>query len=147
MLDCFRTGEANNPEVFVTAIAATLARYPDQVIYDVTDPRTGIPSKISWMPTIKDVREACDRAYAPIQQQVERERRIAEQLAAREAEENKPRPTLEQLQAKYGKDWGLMTKEPRSDLPAYKAPTKEELAAHYREYGLAFQPKQQTAAE
>src|SRR5690349_15537233 len=62
MLDCFRTGEANNPEVFVTAIAATLARYPDQVIYEVTDPRTGIPSKISWMPTIKDVREACEQA-------------------------------------------------------------------------------------
>jgi hypothetical protein len=147
MLDCFRTGEANNPEVFVTAIAATLARYPDQVIYDVTDPRTGIPSKISWMPTIKDVREACDRAYAPIQQQVERERRIAEQLAAREAEENKPRPTLEQLQAKYGKDWGLGNINGKPDKPWEPAPTASQLASHYRKYGLQFRPKVENAAE
>lgn len=141
MLDCFRTGAANSPETFVTAIAATLARYPDQVIYDVTDPRSGLPSYLSWMPTIKDVHDACDRAYLPIKNAIEREKRIAEQMAERKAEENRPRPTLEQLKAKYGPDWGLTTKEPRADKPAHKAPTKEELAAHYREFDLEFKPR------
>ena len=67
MLDCFRTGGANNPEVFVTAVAATLARYPDQVIYDVTDPRLGLPSQLTWMPSIKEVYDAAKaiRSKAP----------------------------------------------------------------------------------
>lgn len=107
LLDCYRTGQANNPEVFVTAVAATLARYPDQVIYDVTDPRTGIPSKISWMPTIKDIREACERAYEPIKEEIERDKRIAEQMKLREEYESKPRPTYDELKAKYGQNWGI----------------------------------------
>lgn len=141
MLYCFRTGGANNSEIFVTAIAAVLARYPDQVIYDVTDPRSGLPAQLTWMPTIKDVYDACERALLPIRTTLECEKRIVEQLAARKAEDEKLRPTLEQLQEKYGKDWGLTPHEPRSDKPAFKAPTKEELSAHYREYGLEFRPK------
>lgn len=142
MLDCYRTGAANNPEVFVTAVAATLARYPDQVIYDVTDPRTGIPSKISWMPTIKDVREACERAYEPIKEEIEREKRIAEQMRLREEYESKPRPTLDELKAKYGKDWGLrdLTKPEKQWEPA---PTKSQIAEHYRKYNLQFRPKEE----
>lgn len=146
MLDCYRTGGANNPEVFVTAIAATLARYPDQIIYDVTDPRSGIPAQLTWMPTIKDVRDACERAYEPIRQQVLYEKRIAEQMEERREAENRPRPTLEQLQEKYGRDWGLKDLT-RPEKPWEPAPTKSQLEKHYSQYGLAFRPKQQTEAE
>lgn len=141
MLDCFRTGAANNPEVFVTAIAATLARYPDQVIYDVTDPRTGIPSKISWMPTIKDVREACERAYGPIKEDVEREKRIAEQMRLREEYESKSRPTYDDLKAKYGKDWGIGRVNGTEERVWAPAPNAAEIRAHYRKYNLQFRPK------
>lgn len=141
MLDCFRTGGANNPETFVTAIAATLARYPDQVIYDVTDPRSGLPSQLSWMPTIKDVRDACDRAYHPIKDQIERERRIAEQLAEREQDGvRQARPTLDQLKEKYGPNWGIPQPDERPKSN-FKAPTPQELRAHYQKFGLEFEPK------
>ena len=40
----FRKGEANDPETFVAVIAATLARYPEDVITTVTH-FTGLPTQ------------------------------------------------------------------------------------------------------
>lgn len=113
MLDCFRTGGANSPETFVAAIAATLARYPDEVIYEVTDPRTGLPSQLTWMPTIKEVYDACERILLPIRVREEREKRIAEQLEARRLEDERQanKPTYDQLKDKYGPDWGITVAE------------------------------------
>lgn len=42
--------------------------------------------------------------------------------------------------AKYGPNWGLKSLDEPKRKPK-PAPTKEELAAHYREYNLGFQPK------
>ena len=107
MLDCWRTGGANNPEVFVTAVAATLARYPDQVIYDVTDPTTGLPVQVTWMPSVKEVRDACEKAYRPIVENEARLKRIKEQMEMRERMDRGEKPTLAQLQERYGENWGL----------------------------------------
>lgn len=143
MLDCWRTGGANSPETFVTAVAATLARYPDQVIYDVTDPRSGLPIQINWMPTIKDVYDACERAYLPIRTQIERERRIAEQIETRrrEDEARAERPSFDDLKTKYGPDWGL-SNATNARGPAPATPTAEQLRHHYQHYNLAFSPKE-----
>lgn len=107
MLDCYRTGGANNPETFVTAVAATLARYPDEVIYAVTDPTMGIPVKISWMPSIKEVNDACAKAHEPIIQNELRLKRIHEQMEMRERVDRGEKPTLAQLKERYGENWGL----------------------------------------
>jgi hypothetical protein len=42
------------------AVAATLADYPPDVIEYVTDPRTGLPAKCKWLPSVAEVREACE---------------------------------------------------------------------------------------
>lgn len=42
------------------AIAATLAEYSPEVIEYITDPRTGLPAKLKWLPTVAEVREACE---------------------------------------------------------------------------------------
>src|ERR1700733_10534882 len=55
LLGCYRTGDANDPDTYVAAIAATLARYSAQIITDVTHPVTGLPSKKGWLPTVKEV--------------------------------------------------------------------------------------------
>lgn len=143
MLDCWRTGGANSPETFVTAVAATLARYPDQVIYDVTDPRSGLPIQINWMPSIKEVYDACERAYLPVKTQIEREKRIAEQIEARKRDDEarQRRPSFDELKAKYGPDWGLSNATKTTGaVPA--APTVEQLRHHYQHYNLAFRPKE-----
>jgi hypothetical protein len=43
LLGCYRTGEANDPETYVAAITATLARYSEAIITEVTHPATGLP--------------------------------------------------------------------------------------------------------
>lgn len=42
------------------AIAATLADYPREVVEHVTDPRTGLPAKLKFLPSVAEVREACE---------------------------------------------------------------------------------------
>ena len=60
MFGCYRKGEANDPETYTMAIAATLAEYPAEVIQHVTDPRTGLPAKLKFLPSVAEVREACE---------------------------------------------------------------------------------------
>jgi subtilisin family serine protease len=60
LFGCYRKGDANDPEIYTAAIAATLAEYEQEVVDYVTDPRTGLPSKLKWLPTVAEVREACE---------------------------------------------------------------------------------------
>jgi hypothetical protein len=149
MLDCYRTGGANNPETFVTAVAATLARYPDQVIYDVTDPTSGIPKQITWMPSIKEIYDTCERAMAPIRYRIEHEKRVAEQMELRrlEDEARAKAPSYDQLKEKYGADWGIKNPDHKKRSPAAPAPTAEQLRHHYQHYDLQFRPKRQDELE
>ena len=143
LVGCYRSGEANDPETYVAAITAVLARYPEDVMTSVTHPVTGLPSKVSWLPTIKEVTDACNAAIEPIRHHEARLKRIKEQLEMREREDRGEKPTMEQLKAKYGENWGLTSRPPKPE--SVKAPTGEELRAHYREYGLRFQPKSEAA--
>ena len=63
MFGCYRKGEANDPEVYTMAIAATLAEYPAEVVEYVTDPRTGMPAKCKFLPTVAELREECERHF------------------------------------------------------------------------------------
>lgn len=66
MFGCYRKGEAHNPEVYVAGITATLADFPQVVVDYVTDPRTGLPGSLKWLPSIAEVREACANRLAAI---------------------------------------------------------------------------------
>lgn len=37
-----------------------LAEYPAEVVDYVCDPRTGIPRRLKWLPTVAEIAEACD---------------------------------------------------------------------------------------
>jgi hypothetical protein len=140
MLDFWRTGSANNTDTYLTAVAAILARYPEQVIYSVTSPTDGLPVQLTWMPSLKEVKDACEKEMEPIHRREREAKLVAETLADREVDKS-DRPTITDLKAKYGENWGLTS----LDEPARKpvpAPSKEDLAAHYREYGLGFRPKE-----
>lgn len=149
MLDCWRTGGANNPEVFVTAVAATLARYPDQIIYEVTDPLGGLPRQITWMPSVKEVFEACERAYQPIVQNELRLKRIKEQMEMRDRMDRGEKPTLAHLKEKYGENWGLnkltATKTPeekREETRVAMEQARARTKAEYEAAGIPLPPSQ-----
>lgn len=146
LFGCYRTGDANDPETYVAAITAILARYPEQVITEVTHPATGLPKKKGWLPTVKEVSDACDEAVEFSINHQARLKRIQEQLEMREREDRGEKPTLAHLKAKYGDDWGIGG-EDKSKKEITPAPTKEQLRHHYQHYGLAFVPKQNEAAE
>jgi hypothetical protein len=129
LLGCYRTGEANDPETYVAAITATLARYSEAIITEVTHPATGLPSRSSWLPTIKEVFEACEILAQRVLRMQERERRVHEQLAAREVDEARPRASIADLKAKHGEDWGLTAKDAKPSAPA---PSWKEIVTTYR---------------
>ena len=91
----------------MAAITAVLTRYPEQIITSVTHPVSGLPSKSSWLPTIKEVRDACEQLMRPIAENEARLKRVKEQLEMRERQDRGEKPTLHQLKEKYGEDWGL----------------------------------------
>lgn len=94
LLGCYRTGDANDPETYVAAITAILARYPEQVITEVTHPATGLPKKKGWLPTVKEVSDACEEAVEFTVQHEARLKRIREQMEAREREDRGEKPTM-----------------------------------------------------
>jgi hypothetical protein len=147
LLGCYRTGEANDPETYVAAITAILAHYPEQVITQVTHPASGLPSMKGWLPTVKEVSDACKVEGEFLARQEIEKRELAEQFAKRREEDAIQRPTVAELKEKYGENWGMKSLDKQAATSNYKAPTKEELSAHYREYGLQFRPKQTDAAE
>jgi type IV secretory pathway VirB10-like protein len=83
MFKCFRRDDAADPQTFLDAAAAILADYPDDVIIEVTDPRTGIPSKQKWPPQPHEVKTACDAIELPRRARDEREKKMQDQLAER----------------------------------------------------------------
>ncbi len=66
MFGCYRKGDANDPDTYTAAVTLILAEYDPEVIRRVTDPRTGLPRKMKWMPNPAEVAEACDEAKKQI---------------------------------------------------------------------------------
>jgi hypothetical protein len=61
LFNCYRKDEVNEPEIYSAAIAAVLGDgYSRSIVEYVTDPRTGLPSRQKFLPTVAEVREACD---------------------------------------------------------------------------------------
>ena len=125
----YRTGDANDANTYVAAIAATLARFPAGVITAVTHP-SGLATKYSWLPSVKEVFDTCQETVEPIKQNEARLKRIAEQMEMRERQDRGEKPTLEQLKAKYGENWGLTPKE-TPPLKDFKAPSWQAIGSMY----------------
>lgn len=83
LLGCFRTGDATDPEVYAGAVIAVLADYPDDVIERVVDPRSGIPSRMNWLPTIAEIKTACEDLYGHRRRMAEWDARAKAQIAER----------------------------------------------------------------
>lgn len=102
LFGCYRKGDANDPKTYVTAVAAVLSDYPEETIRFVTDPRTGMPSRGEWMPTVGEIKRACEEHHGPVRRAMEREANERRQLLERQTlaiADNRPRKTYEELVA------------------------------------------------
>lgn len=79
----FRKGDANDPKTYTASIAAVLAEYPEDVIRQATDPRTGLGSHLDWLPTVKEVRDFCCEIVEAEARAAQRERDLQTQIAGR----------------------------------------------------------------
>lgn len=84
MFGCYRKGDANDPDTYVAAITATLARYPEDVIRDVTHPATGLPIQKDFLPTVREVYLACEAIVQPRRERKAYDDALKKQLAERE---------------------------------------------------------------
>lgn len=124
LLGCYRTGEANDPEVYVAAVTRVFVNYPADVLARVVDPVTGLASRIMWLPTVSEVVAACEEIHGLQRRIAEAAERDKRQVAAREREEadRAARPTLAELKAKHGDTFGIgTTPEPKRTDPGEDA--------------------------
>lgn len=126
MFGCYRKDDAADPETYSAAVASVLAEYTPDILQRVTDPRSGLPSRQNWLPTVKEVREACDELEQREKQAAERASREVAQLDERRRahELAKQKPTLTELKEKHGDTWGLKV---RDDLEAMQERRRQAL--------------------
>jgi hypothetical protein len=65
LLGSYRTGEASDPEVYISGVVRILSAYPLDVVRRVVDPLDGIPSYCDWLPKFSEVKAACERLAGP----------------------------------------------------------------------------------
>jgi len=115
----------------VAGVAAVLGDYPPEVVQAVVDPRRGLPSKTNWIPTIAEVKSACEQMYAPIEARIERQRLADERRALLSAPvlPRKERPTLDELRQRYGgESWGISHSSARREEKPAKSLAELEAA-------------------
>jgi hypothetical protein len=146
-------GAASDPEVFMTGVVQLLAAYPMTAVEAILSPLSGLPARHKFLPSISEIREALEDQVAVIRRRQQWEytrKRYAEieplpQLP-KPAEQPEPRPTLEDLRAKYGQNWGLsgQIKKPPPPRACSPASTFRPLSAFV---GVAKGPAECTRAE
>lgn len=101
LLGCYRTGDAADPAIYAGAVIAVLSDYPLEVVKAVIDPRNGIPSKSKWLPTIVEIKEACEAETAPIRRRLQRlqQEKRQQALLAGPSEDRANRKTYDQIVA------------------------------------------------
>ncbi len=80
LLGCYRRGDAADPESYVSALVVVLMGYPEQVVLRVTHPAGGLPGTSTFLPSVAEVRAACEAEMLPIYE-AERRRRLLDENA------------------------------------------------------------------
>jgi hypothetical protein len=101
VLGCYRNGDAADPEIYVRAVAAVLSAYPEKVVQRVADPRTGIAGQSKWLPTIAEMKHACEVEMAPTYAAARRENSRLQLLALQDHGDRSRRKTYAELKAAY----------------------------------------------
>lgn len=142
LFGCYRKGEANDPDIYAGAVALMLTQYPVSVVLDVTSPLTGIAAKSIWLPSVAEVREACEEAMGPIDRQREQRRVEREQFESRTAldipaeERERVRAGLQELSDRLNKEASDRDQEMRGRVgTASSTFNAEDIEASYRAAG------------
>jgi hypothetical protein len=59
---CYRAAETSSPKIYLAAAEAVLRCYPENVVRAVCDPVNGLPSRSKFLPSIAEIKKACEKA-------------------------------------------------------------------------------------
>jgi hypothetical protein len=57
LIGCYRKSDVGDPEIFTRALVALLMAYPEAVVVDVVK---NLPASSKWLPSLAEVKEACE---------------------------------------------------------------------------------------
>jgi hypothetical protein len=135
MRSAFRRGELIDPVIFGRNMAKVFMCYPRQIVLIVCDPTTGVPAVQDWLPSIAQVKAACDTEIAYLHR-VARYRNWGNRATLELAKDEPVKPTMQQLKAKFGPNWGIKTADEENRPESRSAMSKEQLQEHYSKYNL-----------
>lgn len=78
--------EVNDARAYISAMTALMAAFPRDFVKRVCNPVTGLPSRLKFLPTLADVREALDAEATRRTRIIANARYVIEQAAKRAAE-------------------------------------------------------------
>lgn len=73
VLGSYRGAEVNDPKLYVAGCVAVFRRFSSEVVAAVCEPGSGIQTRRKWLPTVSELREACEQALAKRQARERRE--------------------------------------------------------------------------
>jgi hypothetical protein len=103
LVGCYRREDFSDVEIAGRAFVSVLARYPESVVIAVTEPATGIPSKLKWPPSIAEVVNACNEEMAPILREFDRKMVAHRHARLLAAPPPGPKMTIAEMEAKLGR--------------------------------------------
>jgi hypothetical protein len=109
----------------MTGLVELLSSYPSFAVETVLSVRTGIPAKHEMMPAIAQIREALEAESRVVR--YAQEWREGARQALLPGPPAPPKPTYEELKAKYGPNWGLAQNAQKQNAFS----TLDQIAAKY----------------
>ena len=132
IFSAYRADQYSDPEVYKESLKLVLDQYTDDIIIHISDPRTGVQRACKWPPTIAEIVTACEVHMQHLAKLDRLKNWGKKDKPLRLEAPREERPTIEELKAKYGEDWGL-TPDPRPK-PGFKtgqAPSWQEIVSMY----------------
>lgn len=86
LLGLYPSRDLNDPEIYAKAMTSLLAAYPRDFVKRVCNPVTGLPSRLKFIPTLAEVREALDAEALRRARIAANARYVLDQAAKRAAE-------------------------------------------------------------
>lgn len=130
LFTAYRLADFADPGGFAASVSMVLEDYPDEVIMFCTDPKTGIQRRYEWPPTIANIVKELDNELAH-RQRLDGFRNWGKQDSALPEAPRGQRPTLEEMKAKYGPNWGLTPHEPKTG-ETFKSKSWDAIVEMYR---------------
>lgn len=116
----FRKADADNPETFTAGCLRLFTAYDSEIVRYVVDPVTGLPGRSVWLPSLSEVKSALDIRAFELSKRAERlanEQRVLDERR-KWAASRKEKPTIADLQEKYGSNWGMSEHASSNSLKA-----------------------------